>query len=311
MRDTTLSIHKIVCPTDFSDSAAAAFAESVRLARWFGAKVTVLHVMPFAVPIEGAAGYIPVTVSNGEEARKAALVELRRFVEATEHTGVPIEIVCREGDPCGEIREVVRKSGADLVVMGTHGRSGFKRLLLGSVTEAVLRDAPAPVLTVHDGLRRRKGLYRRIVCATDISELTAPTIAFAMALADEGANHLTVLNVIEDGRESLRGDLERTALAALRKLIPDDARDSYRIEEHVAFGQADREIQKVVAHEQADLIVMGTHRHAVFGALFGSTVRGVVRDAACPVLLVPTGFAWPMTSIAKTTSAQTVEVSMP
>jgi nucleotide-binding universal stress UspA family protein len=309
MSDTTLSIHKIVCPTDFSDSATAAFAESVRLARWFGAKVTVLHVMPFAVPIEGAAGYVPVPVSNSDEVRKAMLVEIRRFVEATEHTGVPIDTICREGDPCGEIRETVRRTGADLVVMGTHGRSGFKRLVLGSVTEAVLRDAPAPVLTVHDDVARRKGLYRRILCATDASELAPPTIAFAMALADEGATRLTVLNVIEDGRESMRGDLERAALAAIRRLIPDEARDSYRIEEHVAFGQADREIQRLAAHQQADLIVMGTHRHAVFGALFGSTVRGVVRDAACPVLLVPTGFAWPMTSLATNEDAEPIGTS--
>ena len=304
MSDTTLSIHKIVCPTDFSDSAAAAFAESVRLARWFGAKVTVLHVMPLAVPIEGGAGYIPIPALSDQEVRKAKLVEIRRFVDGTEHTGVPIETVCREGDPCGEIREAVRRTGADLVVMGTHGRSGFKRLVLGSVTEAVLRDAPAPVLTVHQNDARRKGLYRRILCATDISEMAGPTVAFAMALADEGATRLTVLNVIEDGRESLRGDLERAALAALRRLIPDDAREAYRIEEHVAFGQADREIQRLAAHQQVDLIVMGTHRHALFGALFGSTVRGVVRDATCPVLLVPTDFAWPMTSIAKSHEAE-------
>lgn len=306
MVDATLSIHRIICPTDFSDSAAGALAESLRLARWFGANVTVLHVLPFAVPIAGDVGYIPMSVSNGEEVRNAKLAEIQRFVDAREHTRVPIEMMLLEGDPSQEISNAVRETGADLVVMGTHGRSGLKRLALGSVTESVLRDPPAPVLTVHQGVAHRKGLFRRIVCATDVSERTARTMAVAMALADEGAKHLTVLHVIEEGRESPGGDLERAALAALQKLIPDEARNSYRIEEHVAFGQANREILRIAAEEGADLIVMGAHRHGAFGGLFGSTVRGVVRDAACPVLLVPAASTWPVTGLAVRENAEPV-----
>jgi len=305
MVEPNLSIHDIVCPTDFSPFAARAFAESIRLARWFGAKVTVLHVMPFAVPIEGGMGYVPLPASNGEGAREAQLLEMRRFVDAIEHTGVPIETACREGDPSEEIRNAVRETGADLVVMGTHGRSGLKRLVLGSVTEAILRDPPALVLTVHCELAHRKGLFRRMLCATDVSERTARTIAVALALADEGAMRLTVLNVIEEGRESSHGELERAALAALQKLIPDEARDTYRIEEHVAFGEAGREIVRIAAEGDAELIVMGAHRYGPLGGLFGSTVRAVVREATCPVLLVPTGHAWPMTGLSKRENAET------
>lgn len=307
MADTTLSIHRILCPTDFSDSAAAAFAESMRLARWFGAKVTVLHVVPFVVPIAGDAGYVPVGDLNDNDVRKDGLERIRRFVdESALTTGIPIEAVCRQGDACHEIGEVARETGADVIVMGTHGRSGFKRLVLGSVTEAVLNSAPALVLTVHRDLPRRKGLFRRILCASDVSERTTRTMAVATAFADESAKLLTVLNVIEDGRESATGDLERAALAGLRSLIPDEARDSYRIEEHVAFGEADREILRLASEEDADLIVMGTHGRAGLGALFGSTVRGVVRDAKCPVLLVPTGQAWPATTLTKTQNAEPV-----
>jgi nucleotide-binding universal stress UspA family protein len=307
MTETNLSIHKIICPTDFSDFSASAFAESVRLARWFGANVTVLHVTPFAVPGAGDLGYLPMPVAIDEDMRKVKLMEIQHFVDATEHAGVPVEIAFREGDPCVEIREAVRETGADLVVMGTHGRSGFKRLMLGSVTEAVLRDAPAPVLTVHRDVARRTGLYRRIVCATDVSEQTAGTIAVALALADEGAKHLTIVNVIENGKESMGGDLERAALDALWKLIPDEARNSCRIDDHVAFGQADREILKVAEKTHADLVVMGTLPHAALREIFGSTVRGVVRDAACPVLLVPRGHAWPVTAIGRVQRAEPVE----
>jgi nucleotide-binding universal stress UspA family protein len=294
MSDTTLRIDKIICPTDFSEFAESAFAESVRLARRFGAEVTVLHVMPFAVPVGGDVGYVPIPLFQDEAVRKAKLLEIRRFVDAIEHTGVPVDTAYREGNPSEEIRSAVREARADLVVMGTHGRSGFKRLALGSVTEAVLRDPPASVLIVRHEVAPRRDVFRRIVCATDISERTERTIAAALALADEGAEALTVLNVIEEGRESSRRELERAALEALRTLIPDEARSSYRIEEHVAFGEAGREIVRIAAEEEADLVVMGNHRHGPLGGLFGSTVRDVLREAPCPVLLVPPAPAWPV-----------------
>jgi nucleotide-binding universal stress UspA family protein len=249
------------------------------------------------MPVASELGYVPASLADDTTVREAKLVELRRFADVKEHAGVPIETAFRQGDACFEICEAARETGADLIVMGTHGRSGFKRLALGSVTESVLRDAPAPVLTVHRDVARHTGLFGRIVCATDVSERTVGTIAVALALADEGAKRLTLLNVIEDGKESMRGDLERAAHAALTKLIPENARNSYVIENHIAFGQADREILKVAAREHADLIVMGAHTHAVLGGLFGSTVHGVVREAGCPVLLVPTAHVWAPTAV--------------
>jgi len=299
MTDANLSIHSILCPTDFSEFAASAFAESVRLARWFGAKVTVVHVMPFAVPIAGDMGYVPLPAETGHVARRAKLEELQRFVDATEHTAVPIGLVCRQGDPCDEIRAAAQETGADLVVMGTHGRSGFNRLVLGSVTEALLNRPPAPVLTVNRELPRRKGLFRTVLCATDVSEWSAGTIAVALAIADEGAKRLMVLNVIEHRVESSGGAVEQAALAALHELIPDDARGSYRIDERVTFGESDREILAVAAEEAADLIVLGTRGSGALGHLFGSTVRRVVRDATCPVMVVPAGHVWPATGLVR------------
>lgn len=308
MSDFNLSIHNILCPTDFSEFATSAFEESVRLARWFGAKVTVLHVISMPEPITGDRGYLPIPASLSDELRAARLEELRRFVDATEHTGVPLETVCLDGDARSRIRETAREIGADLIVMGTHGRSGFKRLVLGSVTEALLRHAPVPVVTVHRSLPRRKGLFRTMLCATDLSEASAGTIALALSLADEGAKRLTVLHVIDAGVESPKVFLERAALAALQTLIPDEARTSYRIEEHVAFGDADREILRVAADEDADVIVLGTGgRRGV--ALFGSTVRRIVRDAICPVLVVPAGHVWPATGLVRRDSREAAGAS--
>jgi nucleotide-binding universal stress UspA family protein len=305
MNDTNLSIHNIICPTDFSEFAASALAESVRLARWFGAKVTVLHVMPLPVPIAGDMGYVP-RAGTDDTARQATLAELEHFVDATEHTGVPIAMVCRDGDPCEQIRALAQETGADLVVMGTHGRSGFKRLVLGSVTEALLNRPPAPVLTVNRDHKRRKGLFRTVLCAIDVSAWSAGTVAVALAVADEGAKRLMLLNVIENHVESFGGAAERAALAALRDLVPDEARSSYTIEECVSLGPPEREILGVAADRDVDLVVMGTRGGGALGHLFGSTVRRVVRDAACPVLVVPAGYSWPATGLVQRRDTQPI-----
>jgi nucleotide-binding universal stress UspA family protein len=300
MNGNNLSIHNIVCPTDFSEFATSAFAESVRLARWFGARVTVVHVIPFALPISGDMGYVPIPFETAQATHDAMLAELLRFSDATEHTGVPIELVCREGDACAEIRAITREVGADLVVMGTHGRSGFKRLVLGSVTEELLNRPPAPVLTVHRDLPHRKGLYRTVLCATDASEGSAATIAVALAIADEGAKRLLLLNVIEHpAPPASDGALERAALAALHELIPEEARSSYAIDERITFGESDREILNVAAGEAADLVVLGNRGGGALGHVFGSTVRRVVRDATIPVLVVPAGHVWPATGLVR------------
>jgi nucleotide-binding universal stress UspA family protein len=298
MTHTNLSIHNILCPTDFSELAGSAFAESVRLARWFGAKVTVVHVMPFAVPIVGDMGYVPLPAETDEASRKAALDSLRHFVDATEHTGVRVQLECREGDACDEILKMARETAADLVVMGTHGRSGIKRMVLGSVTEAVLNRPPVPVLTVNRDFPRRNGLFRTVLCATDVSSSSAGTIGVALAIADEGARRVTVLNVIEHGVKASGGALELSAQVAVQGLIPDEAQSPYRLDQRIAFGEPDSEILAVAAEEAADLIVMGTHGKRALGHLFGSTVRSVVRDAKCPVLVVPAEYVWPMTSLA-------------
>ena len=169
--------------------------------------------------------------------------------------------------------------------------------MLGSVTEALLNRPPAPVLTVNRDLKRRKGLFRTVLCAIDVSEWSAGTVAVALAIADEGAKRLMVLNVIEHHVESFGGAVERAALAALHDLIPDEARSSYAIDERVTFGESEREILGVAAKKAVDLVVMGTRGGGALGHLFGSTVRRVVRDAPCPVLVVPTGYSWPATGL--------------
>ena len=217
--------------------------------------------------------------------------------------GVPIETKVLEGDPWRVIREEAEALPADLLVMGTHGRSGFEHLLLGSVTEKVLRRAPCPVLTVGEvPPHPRKGpLFRRIVCAADLTEASERTLEVALSLASENDARITLLHVVESlpGETGsrlylavpeigpLRRDLVDQARAQLRQAVPDAARDFCSVSERVETGSAWSEILRVADETDADLIVMGAHaRGGMARMLFGSTASHVVRRATCPVLVI-------------------------
>jgi nucleotide-binding universal stress UspA family protein len=140
--------HTILHPTDFSPGSAAAFAAACDLARDYDARLVVLHAFGPMVPI----GDEGVLISNNiDELRAIARQELDA-VRPTNPT-VRVERVVREGPSTQVILEAAREFAADLIVIGTHGRTGFRRLLLGSVTEEVLRKAPCPVLTVKAPVR--------------------------------------------------------------------------------------------------------------------------------------------------------------
>jgi nucleotide-binding universal stress UspA family protein len=130
----------ILCPTDFSPAAAAAFAAACELARVHGAKIEVLHV---AAPV---VSFGDVVASQLPGFRDDLREQLRGVRSAD--PGVLVTTALLEGDPAEMIVDVARTSGCDLIVMGTHGRSGVGRLVLGSVAEQVLRKAPCPVLTM-------------------------------------------------------------------------------------------------------------------------------------------------------------------
>jgi nucleotide-binding universal stress UspA family protein len=138
-----LPIRTIVHPTDFSESSDAAFRLACSAARDYGARLLVLHVVrpPPAVAFEAGSMLVEPEGYRDELWERLSRLQPR-------HANVRLEHRLAEGDPAGEILDLARESGCDLIVMGTHGRTGLGRLLLGSVAEQVVRKAPCPVLTV-------------------------------------------------------------------------------------------------------------------------------------------------------------------
>jgi len=139
-----LTIRTILHPTDFSECADTAFQFACSLARDYGARLCLLHVgkRPVVTPVEGAAA--PGEPEQYREELTTRLHELR-----AENLKIPVEhYLIFGGNPGTTIIEVAQRTGADLIVMGTHGRKGLGRLLMGSVAERVVRDAPCPVVVV-------------------------------------------------------------------------------------------------------------------------------------------------------------------
>jgi nucleotide-binding universal stress UspA family protein len=302
-------IANILCPIDFSEFSRHAFDRAVGVARCYGAKVSVLHVLPVpsAVPAVPYGPEGPGPFGFHAPDRDLVVSELRRFLATDRDIGVPLHYEVIEGPSAAkEIMLQTERLDADFVVLGTHGRSGFDRLLLGSVTEKVLRKSPVPVLTIPprlgDVTPSGRDPFRRILYATDFSAGSNAALTYAASLARHANGHLTIVHVVEPlpvGADSTTGTsfdvagyeaaLERDSAARLRKIVPDEIRVTCNAEDVITKGRPYREILRIAGERLSDLIVLGVHgRNALDRLVFGSTAEHVVRRAVCPVLTVRT-----------------------
>jgi nucleotide-binding universal stress UspA family protein len=302
-----ITIRHILCPIDFSDFSRRAFDHALAIANWYESTVTLLHVATAAPVVAYAPGSatLPSAVLTPAD-RETLLASMKRFAQSEAGTSGSIEFAIAEGHTANEILATAKALPADLIVLGTHGRSGFERLVLGSVTEKVLRKAARPVLSVPravpDVVPAPPVLFKRILCAVDFSDCSMHALNYAMSLAQEADAHLTVTHVIEfppevprevhenvlAGPRNLREYValaENYSRARLSDAIPKAVRAYCTVDTVLATGKPHREILRVAAEQKSDLIVLGLHgRGAADLMFFGSTTQHVVRQAACPVL---------------------------
>jgi nucleotide-binding universal stress UspA family protein len=300
-----LDIKRIICAVDFSEFSERALEHALTIARWYDAVVTVLHVVDMRVEAPVGAPLAPIALAPVPLTTLApdqAAVQLRQLVEAVATPGVTVETVVLEGRPDTSILELANTMPADLLVLGTHGRSGFDRLVMGSVTEKVLRKARCPVLSLPPGSRERAPTpvtLKSALCPVDFSESSMKALQCAVFLAEEADAHLIVLHVARPlasaeatayGRLDLpaaqlkyEGDIARR----LADFVPSAARAYCTVEEQVTSGKPWREILRVAAEQRIELIVIGVRgRSSTDTTLFGSTTHHVVREATCPVLTI-------------------------
>jgi nucleotide-binding universal stress UspA family protein len=270
-----IAFNRILCPIDFSATSTKALAYARALAEWYGAELEVLHVV---APLEA------------ELPPEAGLV-------------AP-PLVLLEGPVHEAIVHRARARQADLVVLGTHGRSGLNRLLLGSVAEKVVRSVPCPVLTVPPEARVSPAspvAFRTILSAIDYSPSSRAALRYALDLARQANGRLTVLHVIQymDPQEPCE-HVDAVARANRRRIIAQarerldreleaESRTWSEIDGVVALS-ADRAYREILERGRAidaDLIVMGAQSAGgVELMLYGSNTHHVVHAATCPVLTI-------------------------
>jgi nucleotide-binding universal stress UspA family protein len=292
-----IRIKNVLCPVDFSEISQHAFDHAAAVARWYGGRLTLLYVFPNLPVLD-----LPPLVLEAAD-RERLIDKMRRMAEHAPNVSIDVRVQ-QAAYIHDEILAQLDATDADLLVLGTHGRSGFQRLFLGSVTEKVIRKACCPALVVPprapDVAPTAPVQFLRILCPVDFSESSLRALAHAVNMTGEADAHLTILHVFETPSvispepAALEIDLARIREAAvietrrrLHELIPQEARTRCTVETAIVQGGAHREILRRAAAQRSDLIVMGVHgRGAVDVLLFGSTTHHVIRGSSCPVLIV-------------------------
>jgi nucleotide-binding universal stress UspA family protein len=288
-----ISLKKVLYLTDFSEPSEAALPFAAAVAREYAAKVYAFHVM---TPSPLMYTTPETTVATMEAQEEAAHAEMQR-AEA-QLAGIAHEtIVENDVNVWPAVERATKQLGIDMIVVGTHGRSGVERLLLGSVAEEIFRRSSVPVLTIGPWASRavhNAAKFHRILFATDFTRESLAAAPYAISMAQENQARLTLLHVIRGGRS--RDDEKRAeqtiadAMHRLLEIVPVDAELWCRPEASVQYGNPADMILDMARDRGSDLIVMGV-RDAMghLGAathVERATAHQVVAHAICPVLTV-------------------------
>jgi nucleotide-binding universal stress UspA family protein len=285
---TRIALKNILFATDFSQAADAAAPIAIQLARRYGAKVYGVHVNRFDDYTAAAPNAWAAMAEAAEKETKEDAGRLNEQLQSVEH-----EVVIGEGNLLEVLSNVIQQKEIDLVVVGTRGRTGFGKTLLGSVAEQILRQSPCPVLTIGPHVNPWSDEYvkmREILYATDLATDTPVAAPYAISLAQENQAHLVLLHVIEDPKA---GDLvdspevvdlkERKLKQFVTEQVGLWCEPTYIVEQ----GPAAEKILDVAKRRHTDLIVLGARpAKGLATHLNMGTVHKVVSQAKCPVLTV-------------------------
>jgi nucleotide-binding universal stress UspA family protein len=277
---------RILCPIDFDERSGRAMAWAEDLALRHGAELRLLHVLPAR-----AESVLMPHAGAGPQMDRASGSHVEALAAMIREHGVRCEAAIVHGDPAFQILQAARDGEADIVVMATHGRKGVSRVVLGSVTEAVLNATPCPLLTIPPGASGTGRAFHRVLCAVDFSPSSAATFSHALAMVEAGHGELTVLNVVDPAYttapvEEVRADTEQ-ALLGLHQRVSGPIAQWCVVRDAVRFGDPAEEVLKAAVEDSADLIVVGAHARSAVAAMVSSNAERIVREAHCPVLAVP------------------------
>jgi nucleotide-binding universal stress UspA family protein len=273
-------VRRILVPTDFSDTANHALRYASQLAQSLGAHLTVVYSDLFMPPIDFTA-----TVGGWDDfalplMKQRAEKELRKEARAGIPVAVPYEAVVRVAAPLDGILAQAREGGAELIVMGTHGRTGIRRAALGSVTEAVMRQADIPVLAIPPRIAAKPSI-RTVVCPVVYNAQCLTALTRAAAIVPPEARFIVIRATPADDLMRFADDYDE-----LRSWVPEEiaGRCEFRMfgSEHVV-----NHVQAFVKSVHADLIVAAEPaERSAADLLHGTFAVRLVQQSGCPVLTV-------------------------
>jgi nucleotide-binding universal stress UspA family protein len=307
-RATETAFNRILFATDFSGGSEGALAYALALANRHRSELFMVHVLPWE-PRE----FVPLDPLPREldQKRAAAEQQMKRLVDDAHIKNLHSHTLVERGEVWDVLSDVLEREHIDLLVLGTHGRGGLKKLALGSVAEEVLRLAPCPVLTVGPHVAPIQGAqvdFREILYATDFGTASAKALPYALALAEECRSQLVLLHMVQPmpvadisgaaygppayaARELVKWQKEKrkASEAKLRKLLPGDIELTHEPVYVVGMDFLPEGILDAAKLHKADLIVMGANQVAsphLASHVPWAVTHDVISKAKCPVLTV-------------------------
>jgi nucleotide-binding universal stress UspA family protein len=289
----------VLCPVDFSDSSRGALRYAAAIAAHFGARLTLLAVvdplLQEAAELTGEDSQLPAVTAREVERFFAATLDKRPDAVPEVRTEVTI------GKAAPEILRVARDSGADVIVMSSHGSTGFRKLFFGSTTERVLRETQVPVLVTPgwdhgpEQLEDVPRLVRRVLAPVDLTAATPHQLNVTRGLARALNLPLLLLHVVEPVRSMFPGPARLPSVDAERRTRAEaELEDAVgamppgaKAEALIAYGEPAEEIAKVSEDRDAGLIVMGLHSSPLLGPRMGSVTYRVLCVARRLLLALP------------------------
>ena len=289
-----MAFTKIMCPVDFSPGSQQAMRTAVRIANEHDAELVLAHSwhlppVAFSGEYVYATDIVQTVSDDAQRALEGAVSEARKLgarrVTSKMLNGLPWQQI---------VDAAQRETGLGLIVIGTHGRTGLSRVLLGSVAELVVRHAPCPVLTIRPA--NEPTPYTHVLCPVDLSKPALEAMNLAAKLVKPGATGITLLHVLElpvsyTGElpiPDFHRDLDARSAALLDRWTADlKAKVSVPVVQLSRIGRPGAQILAELEHDRTfDLVVMGSHGHTgIARMLLGSVAEKVVRHARCPVLV--------------------------
>lgn len=296
-------IRRILVPIDFSRTSLRCLRCACRYAEFYRATLILVHVNPVVLsPQMGHA----LSRDENKLLHDKVQQQLQAVHSKERRIELPVETVVSTGIPYREINSIAADRQADLIILSTHGHTGLRHVMLGSTAERVVREAPCPVLTIHQRLLEKRQprvapeQIRGILVPMDFSPPSRATLRLAVQFARQFKAGLELLHVTETlvypeypefghmDVQLLSDQLAESAQKKLETIRKRYAKSGVVRSTTVCEGMPFKEITAYAERGKIDLIIISTRGHSgLFGALLGSTSERVVQYAACPVLVIP------------------------